>query len=127
MAKRELNEKQKIVLEVLFGEAEGDLKKAMDLAGYSKGYSAKAFRENMVEEITEATKKFISSDAVAKAAFTMRNAMEVKDAKDLLGEKERIAVARDILGRAGISETNKIEIETSSPLFILPAKEDAPN
>ena len=32
--------------------------------------------------------------------------------------------AKDILDRAGFTKTDKVEVKTSEPLFILPAKED---
>ena len=47
----------------------------------------------------------------------------MKDTTDL-GVKEKMLAAKDILDRAGFTKTDKVEVKTSEPLFILPAKED---
>jgi len=40
-----------------------------------------------------------------------------------LGVKEKMAAAKDLLDRAGFTKTEKVEVKSSDPLFILPAKE----
>jgi hypothetical protein len=40
-----------------------------------------------------------------------------------LGNREKIAAAKDILDRAGFKPTDKVEVSAPNPLFILPAKE----
>jgi len=50
--------------------------------------------------------------------------MEVFNDPTQLGNKEKIAVAKDFLDRAGFVKTDKIEVKTESPLFILPAKNE---
>jgi len=40
-----------------------------------------------------------------------------------LGVKEKMLAAKDILDRAGFTKTDKVEVKTSEPLFILPSKE----
>ena len=42
----------------------------------------------------------------------------------MVGNKEKIAVAKDFLDRAGFVKTDKIEVKAESPLFILPAKNE---
>jgi len=39
-----------------------------------------------------------------------------------LGNKEKMAAAKDLLDRAGFVKTDKVEVRTESPLFILPPK-----
>ena len=125
MTNRTLNEQQQKVLDVLFGsEAKGSLRKAMDIAGYSSGYSVKMFSAGLEDEIAEATKKFISSQASTKAAYTMYSALELEDRESLIGLKERIAAAKDLMGRAGLNEVQKVEVTSKSPLFILPPKDN---
>ena len=41
-----------------------------------------------------------------------------------LGVKEKMLAAKDILDRAGFTKTDRVEVKTSEPLFILPAKDD---
>jgi hypothetical protein len=38
--------------------------------------------------------------------------------------KEKMAAAKDILDRAGFKATDKVEVKSETPLFILPAKKD---
>jgi hypothetical protein len=39
-----------------------------------------------------------------------------------LGNKEKMAAAKDLLDRAGFVKTDKVEVTAESPLFILPPK-----
>ena len=41
-----------------------------------------------------------------------------------LGNKEKMAAAKDLLDRAGFVKTEKVEVKSESPLFILPPKEN---
>jgi|TARA_R110000787_G_scaffold29331_3_gene79521 hypothetical protein len=118
MAKRELTEKQQLFLDVLFEEAEGDPLKAKKLAGYSDNVPTSSVTTSLVDEIAELTRKFIAQSST-KAAYTM---FKVMGATDMLGAKERMAAAKDLMDRAGFVKTEKVEVSTSEPLFILPAK-----
>tara|TARA_R110000782_G_scaffold3228_1_gene11898 strand:+ start:656 stop:1039 length:384 start_codon:yes stop_codon:yes gene_type:complete len=118
MAKRELTEKQQMFLDVLFEEAEGDPLAAKKLAGYSPNVPTSTVTASLVDEIAELTRKFIAQSST-KAAYTM---FSVMGSKDMLGAKERMAAAKDLMDRAGFVKTEKVEVSTSEPLFILPAK-----
>jgi hypothetical protein len=118
MAKRELTEKQQMFLDVLFEEAEGDPLNAKKLAGYSSNVPTSTVTASLVDEIAELTRKFIAQSST-KAAYTM---FSVMGSKDMLGAKERMAAAKDLMDRAGFVKTEKVEVSTSEPLFILPAK-----
>ena len=118
MAKRELTDKQQLFLDVLFEEAEGDPLTAKKLAGYSDNVPTSYVTASLVDEIAELTRKFIAQSST-KAAYTMFNVM---GAKDMLGAKERMAAAKDLMDRAGFVKTEKVEVTTSEPVFILPAK-----
>ena len=41
-----------------------------------------------------------------------------------LGNKEKLAASKDVLDRAGFVKTDKVEIKSDSPVFILPPKKD---
>jgi hypothetical protein len=117
---RKLTEKQEKFLEVLFdGEAKGDVRKAMKIAGYGPHTPSSQVTGPLANEIAELTTKFIAQSST-KAAYTMFSVMQ--DPADL-GVKEKMAAAKDLLDRAGFTKTEKVEVKSSDPLFILPAKE----
>lgn len=115
---KSLTENQQKFLDVLYEEAQGDIRVAMDLAGYSKATPKKDVTGPLAEEITELTMKFIAESST-KAVYSMYSVMADPTK---LGNKEKMAAAKDILDRAGFAKTEKVEVKTSEPLFILPAK-----
>ena len=119
MAKN-LTEKQQKFLDVLFEEAQGDPVQAKKLAGYADSVASTSVVNSLTDEIADVTKKFIAQSST-KAAYTMFSVMS--DPTDL-GVKEKMLAAKDILDRAGFTKTDRVEVKTSEPLFILPAKDD---
>jgi hypothetical protein len=118
MAKKALDERQKLFLEHLFGdEAQGSAAKAKVLAGYSPDYATSALVESLKEEIVEATKSFLSQNA-PKAAIAIISGI---DSPTQLGLKEKLSSAKDILDRIGVVKTEKMEVN-STGVFFLPAK-----
>ena len=117
---RNLTEKQQKFLDVLFEEAGGNLVAAKKLAGYADGVSSKQVAESLAEEIADLTKKFISSSAT-KAAYSM---FEIMNSPTDLGNKEKMAAAKDVLDRSGFIKTEEVEVSAANPLFILPQKAD---
>jgi hypothetical protein len=115
---RELTDKQQMFLTVLFEEAKGNYVQAKKLAGYSETYSTKEIVEGLEEEIAALTRKFITRVGV-KAAYSM---FEVLQDPTALGNKEKMLAAKDLLDRGGFKARDEIKIETDTPLFILPAK-----
>lgn len=105
-------------LEVLFDEAGGNFHKAKEIAGFAKGTRTSYIVSQIEEDIVEATKKFIISNGV-KAAYAMK---EIMDDPVALGNREKMAAAKDTLDRAGLKQSEKVEVKTESPLFILPPK-----
>jgi len=116
---RTLTDKQQTFLNVLFEEAKGDPVKAKKLAGYSDAVSSTSIVNTLTDEIAELTKKFIAQSST-KAAYTMFSVMA--DPTDL-GVKEKMMAAKDILDRAGFTKTDKVEVKSTEPLFILPSKD----
>tara|TARA_R110002167_G_scaffold77907_2_gene215994 strand:- start:528 stop:899 length:372 start_codon:yes stop_codon:yes gene_type:complete len=116
---RNLTEKQQKFLDVLFDEAKGNPAQAKRLAGYSDGVATAQVVSALEDEIVDRTKKFISQSST-KAAYTMFSVMS--DPTDL-GVKEKMIAAKDILDRAGFTKTEKVEVKTSEPVFILPSKD----
>lgn len=115
---RKLTEKQQLFLDTLFEAAQGDPVRAKRLAGYADTVSSTTITAVLQDEITDLTKKFIAS-AGSRAAYSM---MQVMTNPTDLGNKEKMAAAKDFLDRAGFVKTDKVEVKTDSPVFILPPK-----
>ena len=47
---------------------------------------------------------------------------EVMNSPTDLGNKEKMAAAKDVLDRSGFIKTEKVEVSAANPLFILPRK-----
>lgn len=120
---KNLTEKQQLFLDVLFEEARGDFVQAKKLAGYSDNYATSSIVQGLEEEIAELTKKFITRVGT-KAAYSLYEVMADPTA---LGNKEKMAAAKDLLDRGGFKAKDEVKIETETPLFILPAKESVDN
>lgn len=112
-----LTDQQRLFLEVLFDQANGDVVKAKKLAGYHDTYPTSSVIKTLQDEIVEATKTFLARNG-AKAAIGI---VSVLDNPAELGVKEKMAAAKDILDRIGVTKTEKIDI-TSNGIFVLPAK-----
>ena len=116
---RELTQKQRLFLDVLFDKAQGSIVQAKKLAGYSDGTSSSEVVRSLKDEINEATREYLARVA-PKAAFSMAN---VLDDPTELGIKEKMVAAKDLLDRTGHAKTEKMEVTSSTGLFILPPKE----
>jgi hypothetical protein len=113
-------EKQQKIIDCLFDEdVRGDLRSAMNKAGYAEKTPLRGILDSMGEDIEKAVREFIARSG-AKAAFSMTSILTNPVA---LGNKSIMVASKDILDRAGFAKTDKIEITTESPLFILPPKD----
>ncbi len=115
---RNLTDNQRRFLEVLFEEAGGDVVRAKVLAGYKENSSTTAIVESLKDEIFDATKTYMSRVG-PKAAVAYASAL---DDPTQLGIKEKMMAAGQILDRAGLVKTEKVAVESSGGLFILPPK-----
>lgn len=118
MAERKLSEQQLLFLELLFTkEIGGDVVAAKKAAGYSPNYPTSQLVKILHDDIIEATKQYITRVG-PKAVL---NIVDVLDNPTKLGNKDRLAAAKDLLDRAGVSKTERVEVTTPG-LFILPSK-----
>ena len=117
---RNLTEKQQKFLDVLFEEAQGNLSQARKLAGYAETVATSSIVNSLQDEIADLTKRFIASSAT-KAAYSMK---QIMDSPTDLGNKEKMAAAKDVLDRSGFKASDKVEVSASNPLFILPPKNE---
>ena len=116
---KNLTEKQQKFMAVLFDEAGGDVVSAKKLAGYSECTATSDILKALKDEIADGTKEYMARIA-PKAAVAMGNALV--DPTEL-GIRDKMTAAKDLLDRAGYIKTEKVNVESSGGLFVLPAKE----
>jgi hypothetical protein len=118
---KELTDKHRKFLDVLFDEAGGNPTAAKRLAGFSDGYSTRELTNFLKEEIVEATQLYIAMNAPKAARAIVDGIMSPTE----LGIKEKLNAAKDLLDRAGFVKTDKVQVETNNGIMILPAKDRA--
>ena len=120
MSERTLTGKQAKFLDCLFGEAEGDPKVAVEMAGYT-ATSFVMLLETLHDEIVIRAEKYIALHAPA-AAMGLTRVLLGTDA--MPNTNARMEAARQILDRAGIVKKDKLDIrvESDKGIFIFPAK-----
>lgn len=117
--KKQLTDKQTAFLEHLLGDARGNIRLAMDMAGYAKTTSAQEVVGNLRDEIMDRTSMMMALNA-PKAAFGIT---DVLDDPSAMGAKNAIAAAKEVLDRTGLVKKEQVEVETKGGgMFILPPK-----
>jgi hypothetical protein len=117
--KKSLTDKQSAFLEALLGEARGNIRAAMDIAGYSKTTATTEVVGPLKEEITERAGMMLAINA-PKAAFGI---IDVLDDPSALGARNAISAAREVLDRTGLVKKEQVEVSgNSGGIFILPPK-----
>ena len=119
--KRSLTDIQEKFLDVLFGEAKGDPRKAGELAGYS-GHSYPKVLRNLKSEIITRAENYLATHS-AKAATKMVDMLDEDGTTP--HANIRMEAAKQILDRIGIVRKDQIDINMKSlhGIFILPAKD----
>ena len=114
-----LTPKQEDFLEALLGEARGNIRAAMDMAGYSKSTKTTQVLGPLKEEITERAGMMLAMNA-PKAAFGI---VAVLNDPSALGARNVISAAREVLDRTGLVKKEQVEVSgNSAGIFILPPK-----
>jgi hypothetical protein len=121
MTDKKYTEKQNAFLEALMGEGRGNIRKAMDIAGYSKGTNQGEVTGPLREEIIERASMMLAMNA-PKAAYGL---VDVLNDPTALGARNAINAAREVLDRTGLVKREKIEVTNNGGgMFILPPKAD---
>ena len=118
---RQYTENQVKFLDVLFDEAGGDVATAKKLAGYADGTSTTVVVKSLKEEILEATQQYMARNA-PKAAVAMASAL--MDPTEL-GLRDKMSAAKELLDRTGLIKTEKIQVEASGGVMLMPPKKQA--
>ena len=118
-APAKFTEKQEAFLEALMSEARGNVRLAMDIAGYAKTTKTSEVVGPLKEEIIERASTMLALNA-PKAAFGI---FDVLDDPSALGARNTIAAAREVLDRSGLVKKEQVEVTANAGgMFILPPK-----
>lgn len=117
-----LTDKQALFLELLMTpEIRGNIRKAMNEAGYSEGTRISTVVEPLQKEINGKANMMLAMNA-PKAAWGM---VDVLDNPEAMGARNAIAAAAQILDRTGLVKKEQIEVSnTGGAMFILPPKSE---
>jgi len=115
---KNLTEKQAAFLAALFDDAGGDVVKAKLIAGYSEKTSTTEIIRGLRDEVLEATQLYMARNA-PRAAMAMVGG--ITDPTEL-GIKEKMTAAKELLDRSGLVKTEKLQVESSGGIMLLPAK-----
>ena len=115
---RKLTERQKKFIEALFAEANGSIKDAKVISGYSTNTNNQEIIKAIKEEVLEATQMYMASNA-PKAAIAMVKGI---DDPTELGTRDKLSAAKELLDRTGLIKTEKIQVESSGGVMLMPPK-----
>lgn len=121
MANKELTDKQKLFLDLLFDdEVQGDIQLAKKLAGYSDSTPVSVLLSALADEIYERTREYLAANA-PKAAMSLAGVLKTPTTP---GVQNALRAAEQLLDRAGHVKTEKVQVQTDGGgLFILPPKD----
>lgn len=117
----DLTEKQEAFLAALFGEAKGNVRKAMTIAGYSEGTQSYPILKALSDEIVERSKVYLASHA---AQATMAG-LDIFNDPTALGSDRILALSKEVWDRSGIVKKDGLS-GLGGPaigVLILPAKD----
>tara|TARA_R110000824_G_scaffold241130_1_gene429851 strand:- start:634 stop:1023 length:390 start_codon:yes stop_codon:yes gene_type:complete len=115
--KLSLTDKESGFLDALFGEAKGNFREAMNMAGYSKAEYPARIIKRLKTDIIERAEYMLAANA-PKAVLSMA---DIIDDPSALGNREKLAASKEILDRVGLVRTEKVEHKgVASSVVILP-------
>jgi hypothetical protein len=117
---KEYTEKQLAFLDALAGPARGNIREAMNIAGYSSQTKQAEVVGKLREEIIERATMILAMNA-PKAAFGI---IGVLDDPSAMGARNSVSAAREILDRTGIVKKEQVEVKgPEGGIFIMPPKQ----
>ena len=119
---KSLTDTQEKFLDALFGEAQGNPKRAGELAGYSEHSYPKVLR-NLKDEIVKRAENYLAIHS-AKAATKMVNMLDEDGTTP--HASIRMEAAKQILDRIGVVKKDQLDVNMNLKhgMFILPAKDE---
>ena len=97
--KKPLTERQELFLDKLTGEANGDLRTAMTMAGYSEATGIREAIRPIQDDVIAAASMMMAVNA-PKAAASMVGLLQDPN---VLGARNLVAASKEILDRAGVA------------------------
>ena len=119
---RKLTEKQEKFLDVLGGEAKGDLRKSLVLAGYEES-SYYAVIRALKEQIVDVANTILAHSA-PKAAQSLVDVLESD--KPIPQANVKLQAAQPLLDRVGVSKKEHLNVNhnVTGGIFLLPDKKE---
>ena len=119
---KSLTDTQEKFLDALFGEAQGNPKRAGEIAGYSEHSYPKVLR-NLKDEIVKRAENYLAIHS-AKAATKMVNMLDEDGTTP--HASIRMEAAKQILDRIGLVKKDQLDVNMNLKhgMFILPAKDE---
>jgi hypothetical protein len=117
---RVYTDQQRLFLDALI-PCQGDIRAAMNIAGYSGQTAERYVIEPLYNEIVELTNKFLAGNAM-KAAFGIHDVL-TNGAQ--AGAANKLNAAKEILDRGGVTKkgSEEIKVPVGHGILILPAKQ----
>lgn len=115
---KQLTEKQQKFIDVLFEEAGGNVVLAKKLAGYSETSSTTDITKGLKDEILEATQLYMARNA-PQAAVAIAGSLSDPTQ---LGIRDKLSAAKELLDRTGLIKTEKVQVEASGGVILMPPK-----
>ena len=116
---RKLTERQQKFLDALFEDANGSIKDAKIIAGYSPNSNNNEIISALKDEILEATQTYMAGNA-PKAAVAMVSSI---DDPTQLGIRDKLSASKEILDRIGLVKTEKMQVEATGGVMLMPPKD----
>lgn len=118
MSKKNYTEQQKAFLAAL-ATSGGNVRVAMDQAGYSKNTPTSDVVKPLKEEMIDQARSLLAVNAYYAAA----SLIGIVDDPNQPGTNQKLNAVKEILDRVGLIKEEKISVDVSDGgLFILPAK-----
>lgn len=114
---RELTDQQKRFLEALPGSG-GNIRAAMDEAGYGKTIPQSYIIKSLHEEIIQTAKEMLA----ANAPYAVAGLVDAMGNSTAPGIQHKLKAITEVLDRAGVIKEERMTINSESGLFILPPK-----
>lgn len=118
--KKQLTDKQTAFLEHLIGDARGNIRLAMDIAGYAKTTAVQEVVGNLRDEIMDRTSMMMALNA-PKAAFGI---IDVLDDPSAMVAKKAIAAAKEVLNQTGLVKKGKGRSRNQRWRYVYSAAQD---
>lgn len=117
---KKYTEMQEAFLDALCGEARGNIREAMNMAGYSPNTRINEVVGPLRDEIVNRASDLLAMNA-PRATFSM---IDVLHDPGAMGARNAVAAATQILDRAGLVKKEQVEIKgPEGGIFILPPKQ----